>query len=344
MSKRKLTRRQQWRIEKIQEERSARVAKRDSLADEHLQDSQLGAEQEGLIITHFGTQVIVESVNADGTTQEQRCHFRSNLGSLVTGDKVVWCPGNPMGVVVAVLPRKSALHRPDPYGELKTVAANIDQIFIVIAPYPEAHANLIDRYLIAAHTIDLEPILIINKQDAIDEKIKPKMDLLETTYRQLGYPVIKLSTQSDSDLSELESALRNKTSVFVGQSGVGKSSLINALLPDAQLRVGGLSEKHQGTHTTTSAVLLHFPEGGDLIDSPGIREFGLWHMDADEILEGFIEFRPYIGHCKFRDCSHSHEPGCALLKAVEQGKISQLRMDSYRSILHSVAGHQVNSY
>lgn len=344
MSKRKLTRRQQWRIEKIQEERSARVAKRDSLADEHLQDSQLGAEQEGLIITHFGTQVIVESVNADGSAQEQRCHFRSNLGSLVTGDKVVWCPGNPMGVVVAVLPRKSALHRPDPYGELKTVAANIDQIFIVIAPYPEAHANLIDRYLIAAHAIDLAPVLIINKQDAIDEKIKPKMDLLETTYRQLGYPVIKLSTQSQSDLSELQLVLRDKTSVFVGQSGVGKSSLINALLPDAQLRVGGLSERHQGTHTTTSAVLLHFPEGGDLIDSPGIREFGLWHMDADEILEGFIEFRPYIGHCKFRDCSHSHEPGCALLKAVEQGKISQLRMDSYRSILNSVSSHPLNSY
>lgn len=336
MSKRKLTRRQQWRIEKIQEERSARVARRDSLADEQLQDNQLGTEQQGLIITHFGTQVIVESINADGTRQEQRCHFRSNLGSLVTGDQVVWCPGNPMGVVVAVLPRHSALHRPDPYGDLKTVAANIDQIFIVIAPYPEAHANLIDRYLIAAHTIDLDPILIINKQDAIDEKIKPKMDLLENTYRQLGYPVIKLSTQSKSGFDELISALKDKTSVFVGQSGVGKSSLINALIPDAQLRVGNLSEKHQGTHTTTSAVLLHFPEGGDLIDSPGIREFGLWHMEPEEILDGFIEFRPYIGHCKFRDCSHSHEPGCALLKALDDEKISQSRMDSYRAILNSL--------
>jgi len=336
MSKRKLTRRQQWRIDKIQDERSARVAKRDSVADEHVQDGQLGAEQEGLIITHFGTQVVVESTNPNGEKQEQRCHFRSNLGSLVTGDKVVWCAGNPMGVVVAVLPRRSALHRPDPYGDLKTIAANIDQLIIVIAPYPEAHANLVDRYLIAAHTVNLEPVILINKSDAIDEKIKPKMDLLEKTYRDLGYKVVKISTLTKESLDDLQSLLNNKISVFVGQSGVGKSSLINVLIPDAQLRVGNLSERQQGTHTTTSAVLLHFPTGGDLIDSPGIREFGLWHMDAEEILEGFIEFRPYLGHCKFRDCSHNHEPNCALLKALEKGDISQSRMDSYRSILNSL--------
>jgi ribosome biogenesis GTPase / thiamine phosphate phosphatase len=336
MSKRKLTRRQEWRIEKIQEERNARAAKRDLVADESLQDGQLGAEQEGLIITHFGTQVIVESINAEGEKQEQRCHFRSNLGSLVTGDKVVWCPGNPMGVVVSVLPRRSALHRPDPHGDLKTIAANIDRLFIVIAPYPEAHANLIDRYLIAAHTIDLEPVIIINKSDAIDEKIKSKMDLLENVYRNLNYTVLKISAKNENGLSDLKKLLDQKTSVFVGQSGVGKSSLINALIPDAQLRVGNLSERQQGTHTTTSAVLLHFPEGGDLIDSPGIREFGLWHMEEDEILEGFIEFRPYIGHCKFRNCSHSHEPGCALLKALDEGKISQTRMTSYKFILQTL--------
>lgn len=336
MSKRKLTRRQQWRIEKIQEERSARAAKRDQRADEQLGETDLGPEQHGLIITHYGTQVVVETTEGENAGQHQRCHFRSNLGSLVTGDRVVWRPGNPTGVVVAVMPRTSALQRPDPHGDMKTVAANIDRILIVVAPYPEPHANLIDRYLVAANAIDIEPVLIINKSDRIDDSTRAKVEYLEATYRQLGYEVLKVSTKTEHGLDELRNFVTQFTSVFVGQSGVGKSSLINALLPESNLRVGELSERQQGTHTTTSATLLHFPGGGHLIDSPGIREFGLWHMEEDQVLEGFIEFRPFMGYCKFRDCSHRHEPGCAILKALDEGKISQTRMDSYRYILSTL--------
>lgn len=336
MSKRKLTRRQQWRIEKIQEERSARAAKRDQRADEQLSETDLGPEQHGLIITHYGTQVVVETTEGENTGQHQRCHFRSNLGSLVTGDRVVWRPGNPTGVVVAVMPRTSALQRPDPHGDMKTVAANIDRILIVVAPYPEPHANLIDRYLVAANAIDIEPVLIINKSDRIDDSTRAKVEYLDATYRQLGYDVLKVSTKTEHGLDELRNFVTQFTSVFVGQSGVGKSSLINALLPESNLRVGELSERQQGTHTTTSATLLHFPGGGHLIDSPGIREFGLWHMEEDQVLEGFIEFRPFMGYCKFRDCSHRHEPGCAILKALDEGKISQTRMDSYRYILSTL--------
>lgn len=337
MTKRKLTRRQQWRIDKIQDERSARASKRDQQADGVLSESDLGPEQHGLIITHYGMQVVVEATEGENKGQQQRCHFRSNLGSLVTGDKVVWRAGNPLGVVVAVLPRSSALQRPDPHGDMKTVAANIDRIIIVVAPYPEPHANLIDRYLVAANAIDIEPVLLINKTDRIDDLTRDKINYLEKTYRDLGYKVLMVSTKNGTGLEEFREYLTHYTSVFVGQSGVGKSSLVNALLPESNLRVGDLSERQQGTHTTTSATLLHFPGGGHLIDSPGIREFGLWHMDEADVLEGFIEFRPFLGHCKFRDCSHRHEPSCAILTALENGKISATRMDSYRYILRTLS-------
>jgi len=336
MTKRKLTRRQQWRIEKIQVERSVRADKRDKQADDTLTESNLGPEQHGLIITHYGMQVVVEATEGESKGLQQRCHFRSNLGSLVTGDRVVWRAGNPLGVVVAVLPRESALQRPDPHGDMKTVAANIDRIIIVVAPYPEPHANLIDRYLVAANAIDIQPVLLINKTDRIDETTRDKINYLEKTYRDLGYDVLMVSTKNGTGLEEFREYLTHFTSVFVGQSGVGKSSLVNALLPESNLRVGDLSERQQGTHTTTSATLLHFPGGGHLIDSPGIREFGLWHMEENDVLEGFIEFRPFLGHCKFRDCSHRHEPGCAILTALESGKISATRMDSYRYILRTI--------
>lgn len=331
MSKRKLSRQQSWRISKIQQERSARAQRRGERGEEVLGAGELGAEQTGLVIAHFGTQVDVEA--DDGSTR--RCHLRANLDGLVTGDRVVWCAGDTIGVVVAREPRHSELRRPDAYGKLKPIAANIDQILVVIAPFPEPHANLVDRYLVASEAVGIEPVLLLNKSDLLDQDpvLGARMQALLAIYPGLGYRLLEVSSQSGS-LALLNQTLQDRISIFVGQSGVGKSSLVNALLPAADLRVGALSELRQkGVHTTTTAQLFHLPAGGSLIDSPGIREFGLWHMRREQVEQGFREFRPLLGHCRFRDCSHEHEPGCAILAAVERGSISPTRLASYRHIV-----------
>jgi ribosome biogenesis GTPase len=338
MSKRKLSRRQAWRVDKIQAERVKRASKKDQAIDAKLSSGELGPEQEGLIVSHFGSQVDVEVLQGEDKGSLCRCHMRANLGSLVTGDRVIWRRGQPTGVIVATLPRQSLLSRPNSRGELKPVAANIDYIVITIAPEPTPFANLIDRYLVAAEAIGIEPVILLNKTDLlIDPARRSELEQMLASYQRIGYRVLHASTKSEDGLNELKAELDQRTSVFVGQSGVGKSSLINALLPGVDIRVGALSEATaKGTHTTTTARIYHFPDGGDLIDSPGIREFGLWHIDPQQLLEGFVEFRPFLGLCKFRDCSHQLEPECALLEALEQGKIEPRRMDSYRLILQSL--------
>ena len=336
MSKRKLSRRQAWRVNKIQEERRQRAEKHDAESAAALASGELGPEQEGLVIAHYGTQIEVE---ADGVSQ--RCHLRANLDGLVTGDRVAWCAGEPLGVVVARQSRESELLRPDPYGELKAVAANIDQIVVVIAPLPEPHGKLIDRYLVAAEAVSIQALILLNKSDLLDEEQTRLMDNLLAPYPELGYPLLCASSKNQDGMAALKQALSGHTSIFIGQSGAGKSSLVNTLLPAAELRVGDLSESRQeGTHTTTTARLFHLESGGTLIDSPGIREFGLWHMGREQVENGFREFQTRLGHCKFRDCRHLQEPGCALKAATQAGTISQRRMDSYRDIIDSLQDKQ----
>jgi ribosome biogenesis GTPase len=335
MTKRKISRQQRWRIEKVQAERTERASKRDTQLDKALNEGELGPEQNGLIVSHFGQQVEVEG--QDGL--RQRCHVRANITALVTGDSVTWREGKPTGVVVACNERHTLLSRPDNHGQLKPVAANIDHIIIVIAPEPRAHANLIDRYLVASEAIGIRPVLLLNKTDLINDDNRDYLDAMLARYQEIGYPVTRASTATDHGLDELKSTLKDQISVFVGQSGVGKSSLVNSLLPGTDTKIGALSEATaKGRHTTTTARLFHFPDGGSLIDSPGIREFALWNMDREKVLAGFIEFRPFLGMCRFRDCKHEREPRCALLEAEADHKIRPERMNSYRQIIDSLEG------
>jgi ribosome biogenesis GTPase len=331
MAKRRLSKQQHTRIARQHTENAARVGS----SAQHQPEDDLGPEQEGLVVAQYGTQVEVESAATPDLSK--RCFLRANLGSIVTGDRVVWRDSEPKGIVVSVLPRRSQLARPDSFGNMKIVAANIDRMLITVAPEPEPHANLIDRYLVVAETLGLNAILLINKIDLFTGGQRQRLQDLLLGYRELGYPVMEISAHTGTGLSELVRVLSDGTSVFVGQSGAGKSSIIQTLLPDETIKIGELSEQvNKGRHTTTNSRLYHFPNGGHCIDSPGIREFGLWHMEAGEIAAGFREFQPFLGACRFRDCRHKADPGCALKEAVAEGRISAARFDSYIRIVDSL--------
>jgi ribosome biogenesis GTPase len=334
MKKKHLSQRQ---INRIQHKQGTHASKMAAGGDDLAESGSLGPERQGLVITHYGQQLDIEARDGDDLGTIHRCYQRSNLEALVCGDQVIWRQGEPEGVVVAVQPRHSFLQRPNKFNELKPVAANIDRIVVVIAPQPEPHFNLIDRYLVAAAACDIPALLLLNKADLLDAQTGPALEAMLELYHRLGYATAKVSTRSREGLDALGRELAGHTSIFVGQSGVGKSALVNVLLPESVTLEGTLSATvDKGRHTTTAARLYHLAQGGDLIDSPGIREFGLWHMEPAQLLDGFVEFRPFLGHCRFHDCNHSDVQQCRLLQAVQEGAIDQRRLDSYHFILASM--------
>ena len=316
-----LTRKQKWRIDKVQSDKIARADKAASKAESELDDEK---EYQGIVITRYGQRQLVEDENGIVFQSVSR----QNIGFSVAGDKILFQKTkHDDAIVTAIYPRDNELKRQD-----KLIAANIDQLWLVVAIEPHYEFELIDRYLIMAENSNLPIGIIVNKIELSSNKSKTEKDFLN--YQSLGYDVHFLSVKKQINLDFFKEQLINKSHIFLGQSGVGKSSLINSLIPDLQLRVNEISSKSKlGKHTTTNTTIYHIPSGGDLIDSPGVREFQLDSLTELEIKSGFKEFRALSDACRFRDCRHINEPNCAVKESLDQGKINPNRYQSYLNIL-----------
>jgi ribosome biogenesis GTPase len=334
MTKTKTSRRQAWRRQKIEADRRSRENKHQQQVDTLVTSSELGPEQSGRIVSHYGANFSVQ----DSYGKLHLCLSRRNLPKLVCGDYVTWrSTGERDGIITALQPRQSLLARPGYQQKLKAIAANIDQILVVVAPQPSLDEDLINRYLVAATLTDITPVIVLNKVDLLSDKDLAVIQHRLHVYETLGYEIIHASTKQQQGLKPLFASLEHKTSIFVGQSGVGKSSLIKAILPETSVRIGELSHATGlGKHTTTVSTLYPLADHGAIIDSPGIREFGLGHYEPTQIAQGFVEFQTLIPCCKFNDCSHHGEPGCAVREAVQTGAVQKSRYESFLRIVASI--------
>lgn len=285
--------------------------------------------QQALVLVSYGSHGVVQL--QDGSRLD--CKYRRSVGRPYCGDRVmVGIADQDSGVVESILPRRNQFDRADQQLRRLTVAANLDRVLIVIATRPLPSRDLLDRYLLAVHSLGIEPLIVLNKVDLeTEDRVGDHLTLQRLPeYRQLGYTVRRTSCKGPPGIEALIADISHGTHILVGQTGVGKSSLVRQLLPDLEIQVGELSRvTGKGTHTTTSTTLYTLPQGGQLIDSPGVWEYGLWRLEDSEVAEGFREFAPYFANCRFNDCLHVSEPGCAVKQAVENGQIAEWRFRAY---------------
>jgi ribosome biogenesis GTPase len=290
----------------------------------------------GLVVGTFGRQYLVELAQGELLT----CFPRGKRSTLACGDRVEVARTAPgQGVVEAIDPRSALLYRSDQFRQ-KLIAANVTQVVMVVAPVPSFYDDLINRCLAACEHAGIAPLIVLNKTDL--PQSEAASDALEI-YRALGYRVIGICAKQD--IAPLGAVLEGHTSVLVGQSGMGKSTIVNRLVPGAAMRVAETSfALDSGKHTTTGARLLHINASSHLIDSPGLQTFGLHHLNAEDTAQAFTEFRAWLGQCRFRDCTHRMEPGCAIVRAFDEGHIAAARLTSYRTLLEERLRAQARRY
>ena len=277
---------------------------------------------EGTVVAAHGRHYLIEL--ADGSTLP--CFPRGKKSELACGYRVqLERSGEAQGVIDTILPRSSLLYRSNEFRQ-KLIAANVTLVVIVVATEPSFSDELVTRCLIAAESQDIKALILLNKCDLIERL--PDAEAALSPFTRLGYSILHLSALGEVDA--LRTQLAGQTSVLVGQSGMGKSTLVNALVPTAGARTREISEAlDSGRHTTTHATLYRLPDGAALIDSPGLQEFGLHHLSRSELEHGFREYRAWQGHCRFRNCRHDREPGCAIREAVEAGDVDASRHDTF---------------
>ncbi len=285
----------------------------------------------GRVIIRFGAELLVEAPSSkDQPSSPVRCTAKRKFDTIVCGDVITWHHNEHGNASVDdLLPRKNALARPGYRGRMRTIAANIDQVVIVNSWLPETSWDLVDRYLIAAEQLEAEAIIVMNKSDLAKEHATDEDWQAMQTYRDIGYNVLEMNAVTGEGVDALLTLMRDKTCIFSGRSGVGKSSIANQILPDTDILVGIISDSGEGKHTTTTATLYDLPNGGYLIDSPGVRDYALGDISLQDLSDGYIEFAQFSNMCRFNNCTHDHEPKCAVREAVSNGEISNERYQRY---------------
>ncbi len=325
MARRRLSRQQKQRIRQAQQT--------DALSAAHLQ---------GLVVSHQGGRVLVE-IDDKADSEPIDARIKSNLGNIVCGDRVAIELGErDQRRVVAILPRDNLLRRIDGFGQVRAVAANISQLVICLAVVPAPNLLLLDQYLLSAEQQGIRALILLNKVDLLEQDPDPFE--LESIYRSLGYDLLYTSVETGQGMDLLRDRLADQVSVLGGVSGVGKSSLTQWLLPEQNIRIADISTANEeGRHTTRSSRLYHLPDGGDLIDTPGVRGFNPWIDRAVSPAQGFCEIRELAEGCRFHNCLHLREPGCAVLAALESGRLAESRYQSYVRSLEAAESARGNS-